>query len=137
MRYTHPDHAHSFTHYDEHELRGKTFEQLNHLMYVDRVLSDPRHNLIDPMDLEGMSDDELRAMLVDSTPVRVAPVTSAPAVKPLRVRIDPTIPRYRAAVWANGQSLHLGYYYTEELRDQAVSEAKARRDIGLPVRLTK
>ncbi len=39
MTYRATNHPHDFKHYDEYEVEGKSFEQLNHLMYVDRVLS--------------------------------------------------------------------------------------------------
>lgn len=147
MRYKHPSHPHTFAHYDEHELHGKTFEQMNHLMYVDRVLSDPRHNLIDPMDLECMTDEQLRDMLGADVevvkkpkPAKLPnPYPSAPPPERPRYTAPRTISplRYKATVWEKGRSVSLGWFMTESVRDEVVAEAKRLRSIGLPVLLAK
>lgn len=44
-------------------------------------------------------------------------------------------PRYRAQIWANGTVVYLGQFDSIEERDAAVEAAKARRSMGLPVKL--
>ena len=130
MTYKHPLHPHEFEYFIEPDLDGCGFVELNHLAYVDRVMTAPQHRgKVDVATLELMTDEQLRSMLTTAKPPRLKPERATPA----RVRIDPSIPRYRAALWVNGQSVHLGYYGSKEARDQAVTEAKQRRDIGLPV----
>lgn len=43
-------------------------------------------------------------------------------------------PRYKAQVWHNGYSVHLGVFDSIEARDAAVQAAKDRRAIGLPLK---
>lgn len=43
-------------------------------------------------------------------------------------------PRYKAQVWHNGYSVHLGTFDSLEARDAAVQAAKDRRAIGLPLK---
>lgn len=44
-------------------------------------------------------------------------------------------PRYRAQIWADGTVVYLGQFDNIEDRDAAVSAAKARKAMGLPVKL--
>lgn len=55
---------------------------------------------------------------------------------PTRVAVAPENrpPRYKAQVWHNGYSVHLGTFDTIEARDAAVQAAKDRRAIGLPLK---
>lgn len=144
MKYTHPGHPHAFAHHDEQALEGMTFEQLNHMMYVDVAMSDKRLAHIDPMDLERMSDDKLRSLLADDSPVR--PVKRAnpfPAVIEQKVPLKrappryPVPPRYKAQIWYQGKNHSLGWFLTEQVRDEVVRDAKLLRNMGLDPRIAK
>lgn len=148
MKYTNPEHPHEFTHYDDRALDGLSFAELNHLMYVDRVLCDPRHSERSDIELERMSDDDLRAMLGESEPVKPRKRARLPHMPPLVPVIPKPKPfysaprtvsplRYKATVWENGRSVSLGWFMTESVRDEVVAEAKRLRSIGLPVLLAK
>lgn len=151
----------SFTH---HLLPGFTFEYLKeyevdefasfkelvHLSYVDRVKMLPRYADAEVGTLELMTDEQLRAML-SNEPAPVKPAAPAPVaprepvqgspIPRVRPRTLPewreAIPRYRAQLWHEGKPVHLGYFMTEQVRDEVVSEARARRNMGLPIRLAK
>lgn len=43
--------------------------------------------------------------------------------------------KHRAQIWDRGTSIHLGNFDTTEERDAAVSAAKARKSMGLPVKI--
>lgn len=144
MKYTHPDHPHEFTHYDDRALDGLSFAQLNHLMYVDRVMCDPRHEHRSDIELEHMSDDQLRAMLGDGEPLRkrkASPVSLAPAMPREKVKRplkhDPVPPRYKAQIWWQGKNHSLGWFLTEQVRDEVVDDAKALRAMGLDPRIVQ
>lgn len=144
MKYTHPDHPHEFTHYDDRALDGLSFAHLNHLMYVDRVMCDPRHEHRSDIELERMSDDQLRALLGDGEPLRkrkAAPVSLFPALPRERVKRplkhDPVPPRYKAQIWWQGKNHSLGWFLTEQVRDEVVTDAKALRAMGLDPRIVQ
>ncbi len=144
MKYTHPDHPHEFTHYDDRALDGLSFAHLNHLMYVDRVMCDPRHEHRSDIELERMSDDQLRALLGDGEPLRkrkAAPVSLAPTMPREKVKRplkhDPVPPRYKAQIWWQGKNHSLGWFLTEQVRDEVVTDAKALRAMGLDPRIVQ
>lgn len=43
-------------------------------------------------------------------------------------------PLFKAQLWHAGRCVHLGYFPTIEARDAAVTDAKARRALGLPIK---
>ena len=59
-----------------------------------------------------------------------------PEPRQLRDMRRATARRYRAVVWdpVRLASVHLGFYSSEAERDAAVTAAKARRALGLPLR---
>ena len=59
-----------------------------------------------------------------------------PEPRQLRDMRRATAKRYRAVVWdpVRLASVHLGFYSSEAERDAAVTAAKARRALGLPLR---
>ena len=59
-----------------------------------------------------------------------------PEPRQLRNMRRATAKRYRAVVWdpVRLASVHLGFYSSEAERDAAVTAAKARRALGLPLR---
>ena len=83
------------------------------------------------------SNTPLRA---DGTPwtFRTAEVRAkiTPEPRQLRNMRRATAKRYRAVVWdpVRLASVHLGFYSSEAERDAAVTAAKARRALGLPLR---
>lgn len=148
MAYKHHEHPHTFEYFTESDLDGCGFVELNHLAYIDRIMMLPRYKDAEVSTLERMSDDQLRAMLSNepapakpAAPVAPrAPVQGSPIPR-VRPRTLPewreAIPRYRAQLWHEGKPVHLGYFMTEQVRDEEVAAAKLRRDMGLPIRLTK
>lgn len=147
MKYTHPDHPHEFTHYNDRALDGLSFSEMNHLMYVDRVMCDPRHEHRSDIELERMSDDQLRALLGDSEPVRkrraatVSPFPAQPSPPREKLRRlprhEPVPPRYKAQIWYQGKNHSLGWFLTEQVRDEVVTDAKNLRNMGLDPRIVK
>ena len=79
-------------------------------------------------------------MRADGTPwtFRTADVRArvTPEPRQLRDMRRATAKRYRAVVWdpVRLASVHLGFYSSEAERDAAVTAAKARRALGLPLR---
>ena len=71
-------------------------------------------------------------------PFRTADVRArvTPEPRQLRNMRRATAKRYRAVVWdpVRLASVHLGFYSSEAERDAAVTAAKARRALGLPLR---
>lgn len=50
------------------------------------------------------------------------------------VRHEARAPRYKAQLWDNGYTVHLGMFDSPEARDAAVRDAKTRRALGLPIK---
>jgi len=44
-------------------------------------------------------------------------------------------PKFKAHIWYQGKSVHLGWYVAKQVRDEVVAAAKLRRAIGLPVKM--
>lgn len=65
---------------------------------------------------------------------RVEPVLPPWAAQ--RVRAEPELrpKRFKAQLWHNGYTVHLGMYATEQERDQAQEAARFRRSVGLPIK---
>ena len=147
MKYTHPDHPHEFTHYDDRDLEGHSFSELNHLMYIDRVLCDPRYEHLSDVELDRMTDDQLRALLGASEPARKrkakppAAQYFAPALPREKIKRplkhDPVPPRYKAQIWWQGKNHSLGWFMTEQVRDEVVHDAKVLRSMGLDPRIVQ
>jgi hypothetical protein len=124
---------HQFKHYDNHELDGLSTFELAHLALVDQCLSATDMN---PVELERMSDDALRAILAQHRTIAPpAPAPRAPS-RPLVAMQPRTGRRYRASVWDSERCtmVHIGVFDTPEARDAAVRDAKTRRALGLPLK---
>ena len=97
----------------------------------------PRSPAWDAPQVPQSSTPPLRA---DGTtwPFRTADVRArvTPEPRQLRNMRRATAKRYRAVVWdpVRLASVHLGFYSSEAERDAAVTAAKARRALGLPLR---
>jgi hypothetical protein len=142
--------TYQFKYHDAWQIEAASPEQLKRLEWIDRLLDDQSVEH-DPAHLDSLSDEDLRVLVgmlpgqrkpappaaPRADPGPLIPIRGDVVKRPKRVKLDPSIPRYRAALWVNGQSVHLGYYYTEEVRDEEVAAAKLRRDMGLPIRLDK
>lgn len=148
MTYKHPGHPHTFEAFSRLDLDGCSFAELNHLVYVDRVLSDPRYkDTAEVSMLERMTDEQLRDMLGEDVEVvekpkpakLLSPYPAAPPPERPRYTAPRTVSplRYKATVWEKGRSVSLGWFMTESVRDEVVAEAKRLRSMGLPVLLAK
>jgi len=137
--------TYTFKYHDEFELEGLSPEQLTRLEHIDRLLAD-RSVDHDPDYLRSLSDAELRDLVSMLPKPRIAapaddpvlaPVTYAPAhrkaPKPVRWVNPYPVVKYRAQMWTNGRNVNLGSFYTEQVRDEAVTMAKAMRDLGIPL----
>jgi len=131
--------TYTFTHYAECELEGKTHDQLHKLELVDRLLSMPKYDHLEPWALEALAVDRLTRMIDGHgepethkpTPLKVFQ-PAAPVYRPVRT----VRKRYPAKVWCsvNQTMIHLGVYESSEDRDTAIMEAKHRRTMGLPIK---
>jgi len=131
--------CHTFIHYSDHELEGKTHDQLHKLELIDRLLSIPKYDHLEPWALEALPLERLTRMLEG----RNEPETRKPTPSKIFQPAAPThrLPRvirkrYPAKVWCsvNNVTVHLGVYDTPEDRDAAITDAKHRRTMGLPIK---
>lgn len=151
MAYRPPHCSHTFGYFTRHDLEDLAPNELEHWALIDQVMLSPHHKeTADVSMLERMSDDQLRALLVDDVkPVKVKPSNPfparasepAPVIPQVRERVLPewrrALLRYKAQLWHDGKPVHLGYFMSEQVRDEAIAAAKLRRSMGLPIRLTK
>lgn len=148
MRHYDPELQYDFKEYDDFEVAHKPIEVRRHLMYVDMAMAKPSMRDFDPMALERMSDAELIELLgadikvKKPEPVKIAnpfPVQPAkPREKIKRLpRHEPVPPRYKANIWYQGKSHSLGWFMTEQVRDEVVADAKALRAMGLDPRIVQ
>lgn len=145
MHYYDPELQYDFREYDGYEVAHEPLEVRRHLMYVDMAMGKPSLRDFDPMALERMSDADLIELLgadIKPKPVDIAspfPVQPAkPREKIKRApRHEPTPPRYKANIWYQGKSHALGWFMTEQVRDEVVADAKALRAIGLDPRIVQ
>lgn len=143
-------HHHTFGYFKPRDLEDLSPTEMEHWALIDQVMLSPRHkDTADVSMLEQMSDDQLRALLDDVKPSKVKPSNPFPPREPeppavipqVRERVLPewrqAMRKYKAQIWHEGKPVHLGYFMTEQVRDEAIAAARVRRDMGLPVRLTK
>ena len=132
-----PDHLYKLgaLHMGDVDLRAllSVHRRINAL--ADQVRADGRCSHFALEELRSMSEPELRAMLAGHDPMGWREAAKRKYVAPVSVKPTRSGARHRAQIWDRGTSIHLGNFDTVEERDAAVEAAKARKAMGLPVKL--
>lgn len=102
---------------------------------ADQVHADDRFSHFTIEELRDMSEPALRAMIAGHDPMDWREVAKRNYVAPLGIRPVRSGAKHRAQIWANGTVVYLGQFDSIEERDAAVEAAKARKAMGLPVKL--
>lgn len=124
-----------FKYHDSYDLEGMSEAELRCAELRDRILDLPEYDEIDVSELNRMSEQELLALLAPyrtEAPKR-APVDPVVCAKPLQHASLPPVVKYKATIWYQGRTVALGWYFTQRVRDEAVTLAKSMRAIGLPL----
>lgn len=124
-----------FKYHDSYDLEGMSEAELRCAELRDRILDLPEYDEIDVSELNRMSEQELLALLAPyrtEAPKR-APIDPVVRAKPLQRASLPPVVKYKATIWYQGRTVALGWYLTQQVRDEAVTLAKSMRAIGLPL----
>lgn len=121
--------TYQFKYHDEFQLEGLSPDQLRRLEYIDRLLDD-RFIEYDPAYLQSLSDAELRDLVGMLPKPCVATPVSA---KPARFVNPYPVVKYKATIWHQGRTVSLGWFMSEQVRDEAVTMAKTMRNLGVPL----
>ena len=107
-----------------------------HLANLERLRHDPAIDYTEEQ-LETMTPEDaavLVSMLPKPKPVaQPAPIDPVVRAKPLRRPGLPAVVKHKATMWHQGRTVALGWYLTQQVRDEAVALAKSMRAIGLPL----
>lgn len=124
-----------FKYHDSYDLEGMSEAELRCAELRDRILDLPEYDEIDVSELNRMSEQELLALLAPyrtEAPKR-EPIDPVVRAKPLQRSSLPPVVKHKATIWYQGRTVALGWYLTQQVRDEAVTLAKSMRAIGLPL----
>lgn len=113
-----------------------THDTLTHLANLERLRHDPAIDYSEEQ-LDELTPEDA-AILVSMLPkpapvVQRAPVDPVVRAKPLRRASLHPVVKYKATMWYQGRTVALGWFLTQQVRDEAVTLAKSMRAIGLPL----
>lgn len=107
-----------------------------HLANLERLRHDPAIDYTEEQ-LETMTPEDaatLVSMLPKPRPIaQRAPIDPVVRAKPLQRSSLPPVVKHKATLWYQGRTVALGWYLTQQVRDEAVTLAKSMRAIGLPL----
>lgn len=129
--------THDWKHYDLDELEGLDPDEMRRRMLIDIALDAPHLVHLEPEHITRLTSPELQALLDGAGPRNRAGQVKIPRpVKQSRQRV-PAPRRYKATIWHEGRTVALGWFLTEQVRDEVVTAARQRRAMGLPVVLPR
>lgn len=98
---------------------------------ADQVHADDRYSHFTLEELRGMSEPELRAMLAGRDPMDWREVAKRNYVAPKHATPKHNGARYRAVIQRDGRQHHIGYFTSEEQRNEVVNTARGMLALGV------
>jgi hypothetical protein len=131
--------------YEPAEARGDV-EEMMRLEKVDKVLLNPDLQHLDWFQIRDASIIQLDEWLGESLVSQSRPARDPkpPRIKERqvarRMSTRPDVPqcvKHKATIWHQGRTVALGWFMSEQVRDEAVTMAKTMRQLGIPLEMIR